>query len=155
MARKNYCYSPNSFFKCELWESFVIRKLGRVIKNDNEVVETLKELEKESFNNGAIIKFQDVDFNLLSFEEQIKIDLQTDILIGPHGAGLMHNIFMRDRAILIELSIDGSGANRHFHNLANWYGRKYFDLMPNNPINVGELKSRVRDAISQVNIDKY
>ena len=155
MARKKYCDSHNSFFKCELWESFGIRKLGRVIKNDNEVVETLKELEKESFNNGAIIKFQDVDFNLLSFEEQIKIDLQTDILIGPHGAGLMHNIFMRDRATLIELSIDGSSANRHFHNLANWYGRKYFDLMPNNPVNVGELKSRVRDAISQVNIDKY
>ena len=39
--------------------------------------------------------------------------------------------------------------------LANWYGRKYFDLMANNPVNVGELKSRVRDAISQFNIDKY
>lgn len=40
---------------------------------------------------------------VLSFEEQIKIDLATDIMVGPHGAGLMHNIFMRDRAALIEV----------------------------------------------------
>ena len=40
---------------------------------------------------------------VLSFEEQIKIDLSTDIMVGPHGAGLMHNIFMRDRAALVEV----------------------------------------------------
>ena len=152
---KRYCDSKNSFFRCELWESFGIRKLGRVIKNDNEVVQALKELESESFNNGATVKFQDVDFNLLSFEDQIKVDLQTDILIGPHGAGLMHNIFMRDRAILVELSIDGSSANRHFHNLANWYGRQYYDLIPSNPVNTMNLKAKIREAISQININHY
>lgn len=30
---------------------------------------------------------QDKDYNLLSFEEQIKVDLETDIMVGPHGAG--------------------------------------------------------------------
>lgn len=28
---------------------------------------------------------------------QIATDLGTDLLIGPHGAGLMHSVFMRDR----------------------------------------------------------
>jgi hypothetical protein len=32
----------------------------------------------------------------------------------------MHNVFMRDRAALVEVFIDGSGANKHFHNLARW-----------------------------------
>lgn len=36
------------------------------------------------------------------------------------AAGLMHNVFMRDRAALVEVFIDGSGANKHFHNLARW-----------------------------------
>ena len=152
---KRYCDSKNSFFRCELWESFGIRKLGRVIRNDNEVVSALKELENESYNNGAKVKFQDVDFNLLSFEDQIKVDLKTDIMIGPHGAGLMHNIFMRDRAILVELSIDGSSANRHFHNLANWYGRKYIDLLPSNPVNVNDLKEKLRGIINQIDINNY
>lgn len=48
----------------------------------------MRGLEKEVFStNGARVVFQDKDYNLLSFEEQIKVDLQTDIMIGPHGAG--------------------------------------------------------------------
>lgn len=67
--------------------------LGRMIKNDKEVVEGLKSLEHD-YNN---VQFRDVDYNLLSLKEQIIVDLETDIMIGPHGAGLLHNIFMRDR----------------------------------------------------------
>ena len=85
----------------------------------------LKGLEKQQFGNGAQVKFQDVDFNLLSFKQQIEVDLDTDVMVGPHGAGLMHNIFMRDRAALVELFVDGSANNRHFHNLAHWFGRSY------------------------------
>ena len=67
---------------------------------------------------------------MLSFEEQIAVDVTTDIMIGPHGAGNMHNIFMPDRATLIELFIDGSSANRHFHNLAYWSGHNYIVRIP-------------------------
>jgi capsular polysaccharide biosynthesis protein len=50
---------------------------------------------------------REVDFSILTFEEQIEVDATTDLLIGPHGAGLMHNIFMPDRGSLIELFVDG------------------------------------------------
>jgi hypothetical protein len=30
----------------------------------------------------------------------------TDIMIGPHGAGLMHNIFMRDRYVTRTAAVD-------------------------------------------------
>jgi capsular polysaccharide biosynthesis protein len=45
---------------------------------------------------------------VLSFAEQVAVDLATDVMVGPHGAGLMHNVFMRDRAVLVELFVDGS-----------------------------------------------
>jgi capsular polysaccharide biosynthesis protein len=60
----------------------------------------------------------------LSFEDQIAVDVTTDVMVGPHGAGLMHNVFMPDRGSLVELFVDGSSANRHFHNLATWAVRK-------------------------------
>jgi protein O-GlcNAc transferase len=103
------------------------------------------------------VKFQDVDFNLLSFEEQIKVDLETDILIGPHGAGLMHAIFMRDRGVLIELHIDASGANRHFHNLALWSGHRYVTdgRLDSNPVKVDQLLSVVSREIESMNLDTY
>jgi hypothetical protein len=52
-----------------------------------QVVARLKELENQQFANGAEVRFRDADYNLLSFEEQIKMDLETDIMVGPHGAG--------------------------------------------------------------------
>lgn len=52
------------------------------------MVAALKRLESRTFRNGAKVRFQDKDYNLLSFEEQIKVDLETDIMVGPHGAGV-------------------------------------------------------------------
>ena len=75
--------------------------------------------------------------------------------MGPHGAGLMHNIFMRDRAVLIELFVDGSGGNRHFHNLAHWYGRRYIGETFSNPIEVDRLLTCVTSAIESMDIDSY
>ena len=74
---------------------------------------------------------------------------------GPHGAGLMHNIFMRDRATLIELFVDGSAVNRHFHNLAFWFGRNYQGIPIENPIDISNLKNIVRNAILKIDIDAY
>lgn len=152
---KKYCDSENSFFRCELWENFGPRNLGRMVRNDDEVSRALKTLESESFPNGARVRIQTVDFNILTFKEQITVDLQTDIMVGPHGAGLMHNIFMRDRASLIELFVDGSSANRHFHNLAGWYGRKYDGVSISNPIPTSELLELVRRHVRDMNLQTY
>jgi hypothetical protein len=152
---KKYCDSQNSFFLCELWEGFGERRLGRMVSNDAAVVAALKGLESQKIGNAKKIVVQDVDYNVLTFEEQIKTDLNTDIMIGPHGAGLMHNIFMRDRAVLIELFVDGSSVNRHFHNLAFWFGRSYRGVNTLNPISIPELLSTVRSAIASVDVTKY
>lgn len=152
---RKYCDSQRSFFLCELWANFGERQLGRMIRNDAEVVAALKTLESKSFANADRIVVQDVDYNVLSFEQQIRTDLATDIMIGPHGAGLMHNIFMRDRAWLIELFVDGSSVNRHFHNLAHWFGRPYKGFPISNPINIADLLREVEGAIKNIDTTKY
>lgn len=158
---KKYCDDINSFFLCDYWRHFGSRQLGRMVANDNEVLQTLKRLEAHEYDflqslpSGIKIRVQAVDFNVLTFKEQIKVDLETDIMIGPHGAGLMHNIFMRDRAILIELFVDGSSANRHFHNLASWYGRQYEGIPMGNPVNPQELLDIVKRNIKKLKFNSY
>ena len=125
------------------------------VRNEAAVISSLKALEDMSFANGAHVKFQDVDYNLLSLRDQIKVDLETDIMVGPHGAGLMHNIFMRDRAILVEMHIDGSSANRHFHNLAYWYGRKYVTGYESNPVNFKQLQLDLVGMIGSMDLNTY
>lgn len=46
-----------------------------------QVVRSLKQLESESFGNGAVVEVRDVDYNLLGLEEQIKNDLETDVMV--------------------------------------------------------------------------
>ncbi|KAJ1494927.1 hypothetical protein T484DRAFT_1764049 [Baffinella frigidus] len=34
----------------------------------------------------------EADYNGIPLEEQLKIDVQTDVMVGPHGAGLTHSL---------------------------------------------------------------
>ena len=147
-----FCDSAHSYFICEKLEHLQKRKLGRMVRNDNQTLNALRTLETENFANGAVIKVRDVDFSTLSFEEQIAMDVTTDIMIGPHGAGLMHNIFMPDRAALIELFVDGSSANRHFHNLASWAGHSYTGEAQSNPIKTARLVELTRKHIKELDL---
>ena len=151
---KRFCDSERSFFDCGLLRHLGIRKLGRSVRNDAEVVRALKSLEGKQFPNGAKVRVQDVDYSTLSFEDQIRANLDTDVMVGPHGAGLMHNIFMPDRAALVELFIDGSSANRHFHNLANWQGRAYHGASIANPVPTASLLALVSKAIAGLDLSK-
>ena len=101
---KKHCESgEGDVFQCHYFSHLGMRQLRRVVKNDAEVVKALKSLEREF----SFVEVEDVDFNLLSFKQQIATDIDTDIMVGPHGAGLSHTLFMPDRGRLIELFIDG------------------------------------------------
>lgn len=157
---RKYCDDEKSFFVCKLWDKFGQRALGRMIRNDDEFVENLKLLETngvtdEKTGRHIKVKFNNVDYNVLSFEEQIRTDLKTDIMIGPHGAGLMHNIFMRDRGVLLELFVDGSSVNRHFHNLAFWSGHRYNGLNTGNPVNIQQLVRHIEATVKSIDLEKY
>ncbi|CAM9891417.1 unnamed protein product [Phaeothamnion confervicola] len=149
-----------SFFTCDFFQHLGTRPLQRIVRNDAEarrkmVIMALKALERENFANGAQVEVRPVDYNLLPFKKQIEIDLQTDVMVGPHGAGLLHSLFMADRGTLIELMIDGTAARLHFSNLASWYGRRYFSMTPPNPVPVTQIVGAVRDAIARMDLSRH
>ena len=45
------------------------------VSNEIEVMHALKALETRAYDSGATVRFQDVDYNVLTFKQQIKIDL--------------------------------------------------------------------------------
>lgn len=65
-----------------------IDRQGRKLRDQDEL---FKELEKRYEH----ISVRLVDFATISFTEQITIARETDILVGVHGAGLTHTMFMR------------------------------------------------------------
>ena len=58
-----------------------------------------------------------VDMNTLSFTGQLRLVRATNILVGVHGAGLMHIMFAAEEAILIEIH-PSYRQDRHFRHAA-------------------------------------
>jgi protein O-GlcNAc transferase len=69
----------------------------RKIINLEELVKTLR-MKSKRFNVKTI------DFShQMPFKKQLEVTANTDILIGMHGAGLTHTLFLPDYAVLFEL----------------------------------------------------
>jgi protein O-GlcNAc transferase len=95
------------------------KNVGRVLKNEKEVVGVLKE--------GNMMNLNVVDTAKMSFYEQLKLVRSTNILIGVHGAGLMFIMFAAEEAILIEIH-PSYRQDRHFRFAARMTGKIYMPL---------------------------
>ncbi|KAK0642816.1 EGF domain-specific O-linked N-acetylglucosamine transferase [Lasiodiplodia hormozganensis] len=71
------------------------------------------------------VRVQAIDFAALPFAEQIRIIQTTDVLVGVHGAGLTHALFLPEGASVVEIQprrLNYKG----FRNLAKMRGHRYF-----------------------------
>jgi hypothetical protein len=76
-----------------------------------------------SHSNASLIDFED-----MPPAEQLQIINQTDVLIGQHGAGLTHLLFLHDNAVLVELNTVKRGLD-HFKNLSTGIRREYREFI--------------------------
>ncbi|TKA66476.1 hypothetical protein B0A49_10098 [Cryomyces minteri] len=66
-----------------------------------------------------------VDFAAFSLEEQLRIVSKTDILVGVHGAGLTHSMFLPDHSTLVEI-FPPTLKYEVYRNVAKLRGHNYF-----------------------------
>ncbi|WAQ99366.1 RCN11-like protein [Mya arenaria] len=95
-------------------------RVHRKFKNEGDIVLTLKNNFPEA--NIAAIRLED-----LTMLEQLSLITNTDILVGMHGAGLSHVLFLPDHALVIELFPLSfhSDTYIHFRTFARWRNLKY------------------------------
>ncbi|KAL4237441.1 hypothetical protein ACF0H5_002158 [Mactra antiquata] len=103
--------------------------VARKIKNEDELFETMTEVFE-----GHNVKAMQID--LLPMSEQLSITSKTDILIGMHGAGLSHSLFLPRHAGLIEMfPIYHPNQNMHFKAMATWRHLYYSEWSNYDPSN--------------------
>lgn len=101
--------------------SIVIRKNSRKLIGIDGF---LFKAAKAKFSHVADIRL--VDFEGKPFREQIEIARDTDIMVGMHGAGFTHVMFMEERrGALVEIQPDRL-CHKGFRNLAKMTGQLYF-----------------------------
>ncbi|KAK5689534.1 hypothetical protein LTR97_012874 [Elasticomyces elasticus] len=66
-----------------------------------------------------------VDFSKLSFRQQLQIARSSDILVGVHGAGLTHGMFLKPSSSIVEI-LPPTLAYKGFKNMARFCGLSYF-----------------------------
>ena len=98
--------------------TFIDRKEKRLLVNKDEYLERLK----ARFPNVEITA---VNFAANSFAEQLKIVCSTDILVGVHGAGLSHGMFLPKASTMVEILPPGVD-HKGFRNMAKLLGHNHF-----------------------------
>lgn len=88
------------------------------------------------------VELRVVDFAKLSFVEQVKVAAVTDILIGVHGNGLSHTLFLPEGASLIEIFPEDV-LRVEYRFFARARGLGYFGYIPNR----GWIQDEEADAI--------
>jgi protein O-GlcNAc transferase len=128
-------------------KDYMGRSIDRKIDNEDQLVTAIKEVS----NRRAT--FKSVQLETMTFKEQVELMYsQTNILIGVHGAGLSHTIFLPPEAILIELLPDHSSSFTYFRNLAKQSNHIYIPVIVSGGssvhVNVEKMKKVVDVAIS-------
>ena len=98
--------------------TFIDHKEKRRLIDKEKYIESLK-------SKYPAIKIDFVDFAEFPFSEQLKIVRQTDILVGVHGAGLTHGIFLPPDSTMVEI-IPHTLKHKGFWNLAKLLNHHYY-----------------------------
>ena len=90
-----------------------------------------------------------VNLERLSFKEQLRVIRSTNILIGMHGAGLSHAVFLPEEAVVVELFPEHVKKKKHFRNLARLRGHTYL------PWQNQDRRNEIDDYTTKVDIESF
>ncbi|XP_060576003.1 uncharacterized protein LOC132733378 [Ruditapes philippinarum] len=114
----------------------------RKIQNEDKLLKKIK-----SYFNGHNVKGLQID--KLSMQDQLAIISKTDILIGMHGAGLSHTLFLPRHSGLIELfPLYHPAENIHFKSMAEWRHMHYMSWSNFN------AENELDNYLTVVNVDE-
>lgn len=88
---------------------------GRTILNEEEVLKTF-------VSYGFLI----VEFDNISFDEQLALMGRASVLAGVHGAGLTNMIFMPEGGVVFELTTRLKGDQYYYYTLSNAVNHSYY-----------------------------
>lgn len=95
------------------------KNVGRVFADEQGLINVLRK--------GNAMRYEVVDLGTLSWRDQLAKIRRTNVLIGAHGAGLMHVIFLADEAVLLEIH-PSYRLDRHFRLAARMTGKIYMPM---------------------------
>jgi EGF domain-specific O-GlcNAc transferase len=127
-----YSIQPSQPTADQIVVTFINRVEGRRLIDQDALLQLAK-------SDIPHIHIQSIDFAAISFKEQIQIIRDTDILVGVHGAGLAHIMWMKPGSAVVEILPYELGF-KGFRNLAGLMDLGYFSAHADQPAEGDETK---------------
>ena len=96
----------------------------RILSNEDELITALMHNISRGFLNVTSVYMEELDIC-----SQVKVAHSADILIGVHGAGLVHSWWIRESGMLLELVPLNKLDRPTYRILAGLTGRKYYSII--------------------------
>ena len=104
-----------------------LRADDRVLDNLVSIGEQIQE-DLQASSSALNFTVQIVQLHRLSFREQLRVVREAEVLVGNHGAGLSHCVFMDDDTYVLEFR--RSQAGLLFARLADWKPKVRHQFLP-------------------------
>ncbi len=116
----------------------------RRLKNEDEILTILAKYE-----------FDIVDFDKLSFEDQLRYAVNSEIIVSAHGAGLTHMLWMKKKSKVLEIRTKNNCHDNCYFSLASDLGHDYFYIQadktePNKSNHISDLVINKNDFSSKL-----
>lgn len=108
------------------------------IRNINNLLEPLLNILNKFENFNGVIYLEN-----LTFKEQIQVFLNNTIIITPHGAGMIHNIWSSNKNV-IEITFNNTGQNKMYKRICDITNNKIVQIEYQNIVN--ELPSLLNNV---------
>jgi len=122
-----------------------LKQFQRVLANEDQLVNVLR----NSFPGKEV---RAVHLEQLPICEQIRLAYNADVLMGVHGAGLVHFWWLKDNALAYEMEPSFEIGNPSFRMLTTLTGRKYHSFrtggtMMSVTVDINRIVQEIRDHI--------
>ena len=128
------------------WPTDDQKKFQRVLRNEDDMIAQIR----QAFPNATVRVVHLEDLNMC---EQVRSAVEADVMMGVHGAGLVHFWWLREDATGLELEPSFESGNPSFRMLTTLAGRNYVSEMVGGisssvSVNIRQLIEKLRQIIS-------
>ncbi|KAJ0410920.1 hypothetical protein ATCC90586_004441 [Pythium insidiosum] len=126
------------------------RMVQRKWRNEDFILDKMRELYANgTYQHGECV-FQSVDFVLLPLREQMRIVVNSDVVIGMHGAGMVNVLWTRPGTLVVEI-FPRNRKRWGYRNLCQFVGCEWHEFRGGNDVGKGDNGSDKVIAFPQWN----
>ncbi|KAG6964289.1 hypothetical protein JG687_00006075 [Phytophthora cactorum] len=102
------------------------RRVQRLWRNEDEILRRMREEYQDAYRYGEC-EFQSLEFTNMTMHDQMKAMLDSDVVIGMHGAGMVNVLWTRPETLVIEI-FPRRRFRWGYRNICQYIGCKWHDF---------------------------